>query len=440
MDDKKQVSRKLIRIGMATYVCGLLLIGAFSVASQFITDSIVHRQEITARVISLNERQRMLVQLVARLALERAVRTPYAPETASKAALAGAIGSIEQNHRELLQGALHDTTDPEFRLVRQVYLGQPWNLDAEMQAFLLHARAVASLPGTSVSVNNPDLRAVEIAAQDSLLNALDAAVQVNQQASDSAQEHLRHVLTVLTRLMLLVLLLEAIFLYRPLFRRFARAHYDLLEAGRTDPLTGCLNRRAFAEEARRVLLETREQGGQISVLMIDIDRFKSINDRFGHATGDKVINAVVTLLCDHIEKHHILCRMGGEEFAVMLPGDSLDEAAETAEALRTAICAAPVEFDAPVKINGESFTSIPVTVSIGVADLKYSDSTLFRVLGRADKAVYRAKNNGRNRVELEPSEYSNESEFVYPRRPRTRTSDAFIPPAAAQVEETHRLR
>jgi diguanylate cyclase (GGDEF)-like protein len=444
MDDKQQVSRKLIRIGMTTYVCGLLLIGAFSVGGQFITNSIVRGQEENARVINLSERQRMLSQRIARLALERALHSPFEheadPEADPEAELIRGIDQIEQNHRTLLRRALAPTRDLSSSLVREVYLGPQWNLDARMQDFLLHARAVAAHPASTLSLSNPDLRAVEVAAQSPLLNALDAAVQANERTSDFASEHLQHVLTILTRSMLLVLFLEALFLYRPLFRRLASAQYELLEAGRTDPLTGCLNRRAFGEEAKRILLETREQGGQISVLMIDIDRFKPINDRFGHATGDKVINAVVATLLKHIEKHHILCRMGGEEFAVMLPGDTLDQAAETAETLRAAIAAKPIHLDAPVKINGESHASIPVTVSIGASDLKYSDSSLFRVLGRADKAVYRAKNNGRNRVELEPSEYSNDADFIYPKRPKTRTRDTVgIPASQSPTQVTEEL-
>jgi diguanylate cyclase (GGDEF)-like protein len=440
MDDRRQVSRKLIRIGMATYVCGLLLIGALSVAGQFITNSIVRGQEENARVINLTERQRMLSQRIAHLALERALHTPFARNEASEAELLSSIDQIEQNHRDLLARALAPNRDVSTTRVREVYLAPPWQLNDRMQEFLLHARAVAAHPAATLSINNPDLRALEIAAQSPLFEALDAAVQADQRTSDFANEHLQRVLTILTRSMLFVLFLEGLFLYRPLFRRLANAQYELLEAGRTDPLTGCLNRRAFAEEAKRILLEVREQGGQISVLMIDIDRFKPINDRFGHATGDKVINAVVATLLKHIEEHHILCRMGGEEFAVMLPGDTLDEAAETAETIRAAIAAKPVQLEAPIKINGEPHTSIPVTVSIGAADLKYSDSTLFRVLGRADKAVYRAKNNGRNRVELEPSEFATDADFIYPRRPKTRTRDAAtIPPIQPSTQVTEEL-
>jgi diguanylate cyclase len=134
--------------------------------------------------------------------------------------------------------------------------------------------------------------------------------------------------------------------------------------------------------------------------MLDIDRFKNVNDRHGHPTGDRVINAVVRALLESTRNTDIVCRMGGEEFAVMLPSETIDSASEIAERIRIAVS----ERTIPLTDKGESFLS--VTISIGVAMLEPTDASLFDVLGRADKALYRAKSSGRNRVESESGPYN----------------------------------
>jgi diguanylate cyclase (GGDEF)-like protein len=130
-------------------------------------------------------------------------------------------------------------------------------------------------------------------------------------------------LAMLTLSTLAILGLEALFLYRPLFRRLERANRELILTGRTDSLTGCLNRRGFADEAQRMLAEARRDGTALGVVMIDIDRFKSINDTYGHAAGDQAIESIALTLGAHTRSNSVLCRMGGEEFAVILRDSTL---------------------------------------------------------------------------------------------------------------------
>ena len=400
----------LIRVGVATYVLALLLIAAFSITFHFVTTSIVRRQDSTARIVNISGRQRMLSQRIARLTLERAAHSPFVPDSEALASLNLSINLLEKSHAYLIRDIPKAKTSD---LVRNVYFGEPWHLDVRIRDFLAHAHTLAQRNPAELKLDDPELIALQAAARQPLLDALNAAVDANQSASEIAIAHLRAVVGGLTLTMLLILLLEALFLYRPLFKRLARAHVELILAGRTDPLTGCLNRRAFSDEGQLALARVRASGEPLSVLMLDIDHFKSVNDRFGHATGDRVITAVVATLLHHTRADNIVCRMGGEEFAVMLIGNTLENATIAAEHLRQAIADAPIALDLS---TGQDTLSI--SVSIGVALLKDADTSVFVVLGRADKALYRAKLNGRNRVETEATEAPEDAILDYPRRIR----------------------
>ncbi|MCR9141899.1 MAG: sensor domain-containing diguanylate cyclase [bacterium] len=159
----------------------------------------------------------------------------------------------------------------------------------------------------------------------------------------------------------------------------------------TDPLTGVANRRHFLELARHEVLRGRRQERLPAVLMVDLDFFKRINDTCGHATGDRVLMEF-SLCCEHgIRDSDIFGRLGGEEFAILLP--ELDEkaAAETAERLRKNVAALPVP-----AAGGEVYFS----ASFGVARAMPGETSIEAALHRADVALYRAKHGGRNRVEV----------------------------------------
>jgi diguanylate cyclase (GGDEF)-like protein len=387
---------RLIRRGILTYILALSLIAIFSIAFHVLADSIVRHQQDTAAVVNLSGRQRMLSQRIAKIALERAAHARFRSDQAALNTLNTSIAQMESAHQALLYGspALH-LQGPASRQVMDVYTRAPWNLNERMTDFLAHAHALAARPSAQLSLEDPDLDALEKDAQAPLLDALNAAVTANQDASEHSIRVLRHVLSALTATMLLLLLLEAVFLYRPLFHHLAHAQQNLLVAGRTDPLTGCLNRRAFTQEAAAALAHARDNDRPLAVLMLDIDRFKSVNDLHGHPFGDTVINAVVHSLLQTVRTEDTVCRMGGEEFAIMLPNQSLRKAAYVAERVRLAV--------SRIVILPPDGTPLALTISLGAATLEPSDETLFDALGRADRALYNAKSNGRNRVESEPA-------------------------------------
>ena len=177
-----------------------------------------------------------------------------------------------------------------------------------------------------------------------------------------------------------------------------RLHEDLQTLAATDSLTGLPNRRQFIARLTEEFLRVRRLDNQrSSVLMLDLDLFKGVNDAHGHAAGDAVLKHFARLIQDGIRKIDTAGRLGGEEFAIILPGADSVAASASAERLREIVATIPFVQ------NGKT---IPITVSIGVATIGSGDCNEGATLIRADHALYRAKRNGRNRVEIAETEYS----------------------------------
>jgi diguanylate cyclase (GGDEF)-like protein len=157
----------------------------------------------------------------------------------------------------------------------------------------------------------------------------------------------------------------------------------------TDFLTGMVNRRAFFDQVEAARMLARRLCQPVALMMIDIDHFKDLNDRFGHATGDEALVVFADSARQTLREHDILGRLGGEEFALAMPGTGLEGALLAAERLRVAVT------EAHVPTSGNPYT---MTVSIGVV-LVDPNEPLTVALARADHALYAAKRSGRNRVE-----------------------------------------
>ena len=155
----------------------------------------------------------------------------------------------------------------------------------------------------------------------------------------------------------------------------------------TDTLTGIYNRRHFFEHARLEFQRARRYGRLFSILMIDVDEFKSLNDTYGHAAGDKALQDLVGVVRANMRNIDTYARLGGEEFAALLLEVDLKNAMQTAERIRAQVEQKYVQFEDH---------SINITISIGVAVLQAEDKALESVLHRADQALYRAKQRGRN--------------------------------------------
>jgi diguanylate cyclase (GGDEF)-like protein len=165
---------------------------------------------------------------------------------------------------------------------------------------------------------------------------------------------------------------------------------QLQQLARRDALTGLLNRRAMHAALDQHARRRRRAADTFSVLMIDVDHFKAVNDRHGHEAGDQALTHISRLMAQSLRTQDRLGRFGGEEFVALLPASNLARALAEAEALRLQVRSQPLQ------LGG---LTLPLTVSIGVAEWAGASEDLSRLLARADDALYRAKRLGRDRVE-----------------------------------------
>ncbi len=170
-----------------------------------------------------------------------------------------------------------------------------------------------------------------------------------------------------------------------------RMEHQLRQLATTDDLTGTLNRRAFFAAAEQEVERSARYGNGVSVVMFDLDHFKQVNDLHGHAVGDLALRAAADALRASLREVDILGRLGGEEFAILLPETPLAGAVDVAERLRQAIAAIAIPLDS----NRPPLT---LTASLGVAERAGDETSVDKVLARADMALYRAKAQGRNQV------------------------------------------
>ena len=176
------------------------------------------------------------------------------------------------------------------------------------------------------------------------------------------------------------------------YRRIAfAAQLELQRQARTDSLTGIANRRAFMDWAAAEVARQDRNHQPLAVLMLDIDQFKAVNDRHGHAAGDAVIIESAHRIASVLRRYDYFARLGGDEFVVALPNCALAPAQQIAQRIRDTICRTPCAV---------TTEPIRVTISVGVTQLHGGESSIDGALTRADAALYAAKLDGRNRVEV----------------------------------------
>lgn len=178
--------------------------------------------------------------------------------------------------------------------------------------------------------------------------------------------------------------------------RTKRYHDLLASRARVDGLTGLGNRSFFDERFSEELLYARRNGGSVSLILLDVDHFKGINDTFGHPFGDVVLQRIAETTRDQLRGHDVACRYGGEEFGLVLPGTDQESARRVAERIRAAI--------ADMRLERKQ-ERVSVTASLGVATSAAGGaSSCADMIAAADAALYEAKQAGRNRVCCAPAE------------------------------------
>lgn len=200
--------------------------------------------------------------------------------------------------------------------------------------------------------------------------------------------------TALVNIASVTFLLVVLIYYYDLSRREVAAmleekNRELQKLSSEDPLTGLLNRRAFFRQASIEVSRSQRHSYPMSVLMLDIDHFKSINDEYGHDVGDKVLKEFAPVMQNEVRDTDLVARYGGEEFVIVLRDTDVDTAVTMAERLRKKLAETYISYK-----EG----SVGFTVSLGVTGYEEADEMIDMTIARADKALYRAKQAGRNQV------------------------------------------
>jgi diguanylate cyclase (GGDEF)-like protein/PAS domain S-box-containing protein len=164
---------------------------------------------------------------------------------------------------------------------------------------------------------------------------------------------------------------------------------ELLKQSRIDSLTGLANRRYFIEQIERAISRSKRTSSPLSLLIIDVDLFKRINDQFGHSTGDRALERLAKIMSEGVRSSDLVARIGGEEFAIMLPDTSINDAFKLAETIKAAVNSEPIRL---------TDIQLSLSITIGVSSLSDENETWSSLYSSADNAMYRGKKDGRNRV------------------------------------------
>lgn len=370
---------RLTRGATLTYSLALAFIALLSVSVHFLLDSVIAQQRDSATLINVAGRQRMLSQRIALLASDL-----RAGDETARAPLLEAAALMQRSHDAIGRGddlGISNALSPDAR----AYFERGTDaLDVIVPAYLTAARLIVEDPAGVASDDAYEM--LHTSARTTLLPKLNGAVTIFEREATERLSWLRTVQAIVLGILLVTLVLEALFIFRPLVERIRRHASKLTELASRDYLTGLWNRRSFFEAADRELGLARRTQKPISVVVLDLDHFKSVNDTHGHAVGDAVLQHFAHVASATLRRTDILGRIGGEEFALIAPDADGAAALVVAEKLRSAI-----EADNP--------TGTPrVTVSIGVAEVAADDGNISSAVERADAALYDAKRGGRNRV------------------------------------------
>ena len=372
------------------YFSSLTAIALLVAASHYVIDSIVSEESLMVDINEIGGRQRMLSERIVHLLLEYAVEKDAAVRSDVVRLIEQANNAFDRTHKLLIRGQISPTDAVLFEdNIDDLFFGEPRYLDEKARLFVYNTREVLARDWSSDLISSFYLKELRQAAKASLHGGLEELATLYTQNSKARILRLRIIVAVFLVTAIFLVIGIGLFVFEPLFRRINTQQEELRQLAFRDPLTNLLNRRGFFQQAEEQFQQCRINGLPSSVLFIDIDFLKTINDSFGHAMGDNVIAEIARVCQNNLGDDDIAGRIGGDEFAILLPKRSLLSAKEVAEQLRQAM--------SNDKIPG-IIGDMQVSLSIGVASATERDKNAFETISRADKNLYEAKKTGRNLI------------------------------------------
>jgi len=366
-------------------------IAALEITAFVIKERIIGRYEEVARFERLGDAQRTQSLRTALLITEYVENEDPSVRLAKRKAIEDAVAEMRRLHGLMTEGDPENGYPvPDSETVDQIIFGVPIELDKNLRLFLSGVEEMVDRPWSDDLARLPYMTDIRSAASGSLATGLNRLNEVMREAGEEQVNDLKVALVATSAVMVLIIGGLMVFVVVPMIGRMGQQTEDLIELARTDPLTGCHNRRSFLREADAEFARFKRYRNPFAVIMIDLDHFKKVNDTFGHAAGDEVIRTLARVCLEQTRLSDVLGRVGGEEFAILVPEINIDSVMLVAEKLRSALEQASVEY------NGQQ---IDFTASLGVTVADEDDEDFLTVLTRADEALYAAKDHGRDRVE-----------------------------------------
>ncbi len=373
-----------------TYVISLTIIAALSIFVHFTLDKIIIEQIVSGKLINVSGQQRMLSQRTVLYTHEYIAKGIV---TDKKKALF-ALNKMNKNYHYLLKEHFEklkqNQVSPLSEPMSALYFSEPHNIARKMTEFSSLINQILDRPRSSIDTqSNLEGSIFLFMAKEQILNSFNITVKLYEVESNQKIHELRTTQQLLLIIIILTILIECLFFITPLSIKSNRYSKSLYEEANHDYLTNLLNRRSFAVLAKQFVAISKRYHSDLSVISFDIDLFKSINDKYGHDLGDKVIQNVAGTIQENCRDSDSVFRFGGEEFLILLPKTSMSEAIKLAEKIRSTITNSPTLADKLI---------IEVTASAGVSQWDSEEKNIESALKRADDALYQAKKQGRDRV------------------------------------------
>jgi diguanylate cyclase (GGDEF)-like protein len=372
------------------YVISLSIIALLAIAAHMLLNSVIEQQLQTGKIINVSGQQRMLSQRATLFTLDYLeTGSSAAKNTAQKA-----INQMVQNHDELLmdhfKALSNNQPSPLSNDMINLYFNTDNNVDTQLARFVSLISDTLASPPRNENIFSSEGLAFKEMAKEPLLTALHNVVSLYEKESLDEVDKLRSAQQVVLVITIFTILIEAVFVFRPMVSKISAFARHLQWEATHDYLSGIFNRRAFFMIGEKLLNNNKRNKKPTSIIMIDIDKFKIINDEYGHAVGDTAIQHVARITKKNIRSSDVLARFGGEEFVILLSETNTDGAVTLAEKIRK-------------KINETALSvkeqNIIISASFGVSASVLSDDALELLIQKADDRLYVAKESGRNKVE-----------------------------------------